>query len=68
MIQRTLIRDLKERRAINWSALARQIGVHPTYINHALAGHPKFRNPKVRRALAKALGIPQSQLFPPEAA
>lgn len=62
------VRELKERRALNWSALARQLGVHPSYIHHTLANRQKFRNSKVRRAITKALGVPLDALFPPEAA
>lgn len=59
------IKALKEKRAINWAALARNLGVHESTIHHTLADRQYFRNPRVRRGIAKALGVRIRDLWPP---
>jgi len=53
----------KTRGLINWSALARSLGVDPSYIHHARAGHPRFQNPRIVRAIKQL-----QRRFPQEAA
>jgi hypothetical protein len=53
----------KTRGLINWSALARSLGVDPSYVHHARAGHPRFQNPRIVRAIKQI-----ERRFPREAA
>jgi len=60
------IKGLKEARAINWSALARRVSVHPSAISHTLHGRSKSR--RIRRIIANAVGLRVEQLWPEEKA
>jgi hypothetical protein len=57
---------LKELAAINWSAVARLINVHPSTISKTLHGHR--RNPRVRRAICVATRLDENQIWPEERA
>lgn len=54
--------SLKELAAVNWSAVARMIGVHPSAISHTLHGRRKSR--RIRHAIAAAVGLPLETIWP----
>lgn len=47
--------------------LARSIDVHPSFIDHLLAGRRKTCQPKTAGRIAEALGVPLDVLFVPTA-
>jgi lambda repressor-like predicted transcriptional regulator len=62
----TSLKHLKEAYAVNWSALARRMGVHPSLISHTLYG--RKRNKRARNAIAAAFGLKPEQIWPEEKA
>lgn len=54
--------DLKEVYALNVSALARRLGVHPSLVSRTLHGQRRTRY--IRRAIAAACGLKPEQIWP----
>jgi lambda repressor-like predicted transcriptional regulator len=59
-----LIQRQKAARCLNWAQLARNLGVDPTLVSHTAHGDPGFANPRIRKAIAKALGMPARAIWP----
>lgn len=45
--------------------LARYVGVHPSFIDHLLAGRRSSCEPRTGELIAEALGVPLTVLFDP---
>lgn len=54
---------LERRLGKNWrNVLARRGNVHPTYVSHVVAG--RFRQPKIERLIARAVGFRHEDIWP----
>lgn len=63
MLHKTVnLAALEEACAINWSAIARRNGVHPSLLSHTKAGRSKSR--LARSIIAAAFGLQPHQIWP----
>ena len=63
MLHKTVnLSALEEAYAINWSALARRNGVHPSLLSHAKAGRSKSQ--RARAIIAAAFGLKPERIWP----
>lgn len=63
MLHKTVNLDaLEEAYAVNWSAVARRNGVHPSLLSHAKAGRSSSR--RARNIIAAVFGLKPEQIWP----
>lgn len=61
-IKAFIISELRSRK-ISQVAIARMLRVNPVCVNEVITG--KRKNPRIRTAIALAIGKPETELWPP---
>jgi len=65
IIEKAMVKYQLNLRGLSMADIGRQVGVNRSMVSQVISGGK--RSPKVERALARVVGIPARDLFPPRA-